>query len=82
MLSRFSHALLCDYMDCSLPGSSVHEILRARILELDAISSSGDPPDLGIEFMPLISPVSAGHFFTTSPTWEAAPLHLWFFCIC
>ena len=24
---------LCDSMDCSLPGSSVHEILQARILE-------------------------------------------------
>ena len=24
---------LCDAMDCSLPGSSVHEILQARILE-------------------------------------------------
>ena len=24
---------LCDPMDCSLPGSSVHEILQARILE-------------------------------------------------
>ena len=24
---------LCDPMDCSLPGSSVHGILQARILE-------------------------------------------------
>jgi len=24
---------LCDPMDCSLPGSSVHGILKARILE-------------------------------------------------
>ena len=24
---------LCDHMDCSLPGSSVHGILQARILE-------------------------------------------------
>ena len=28
---------LCDPMDCSLPGSSVHEILQARILEWAAI---------------------------------------------
>ena len=27
MLSRFSHARLCDAMDCSPPGSSVHGIL-------------------------------------------------------
>ena len=25
---------LCDSMDCSPPGSSVHEILQARILKL------------------------------------------------
>ena len=30
-------------MDCSLPGSSVHEILQARILEWVAISFSGAP---------------------------------------
>ena len=28
---------LCDPMDCSLPGSSVHVILQARILEWAAI---------------------------------------------
>ena len=28
---------LCDPVDCSLPGSSVHEILQARILEWVAI---------------------------------------------
>ena len=31
---------LCDPMDCSLPGSSVHGFLRARILEWVAISFS------------------------------------------
>ena len=31
---------LCDPMDCSLPGSSVHGILQARILERVAIFSS------------------------------------------
>ena len=31
---------LCDPMDCSLPGSSVHGIIPARILEWVAISSS------------------------------------------
>ena len=29
---------LCDPLDCSLPGSSVHGILQARILEWVAIS--------------------------------------------
>ena len=31
---------LCNPMDCSLPGSSVHEILQARTLEWAAISFS------------------------------------------
>ena len=35
-----SHVWLCDPMDCSPPGSSVHGILQARTLEGVAISSS------------------------------------------
>ena len=31
---------LCDPVDCSLPGSSIHGILQARILEWVAISFS------------------------------------------
>ena len=31
---------LCDPMDCSLPGSSVHEIFQARVLEWGAIALS------------------------------------------
>ena len=31
---------LCDPMDCSLPGSSVHGIFQARVLERVAISFS------------------------------------------
>ena len=34
------HLTLCDSMDYSPPGSSVHGILQARILEWVAISSS------------------------------------------
>ena len=39
----FSHLVvssLCNPMDCSLPGSSVHGILQARVLEQVAISYS------------------------------------------
>ena len=35
-----SHTTLCNPMGYSLPGSSVHGILQARILEWVAISSS------------------------------------------
>ena len=31
---------LCDPMDCSLPGSSIHGIFQARVLEWVAISFS------------------------------------------
>ena len=39
---------LCNPTDCSPPGSSVHGIFQARILEWVAISP-GDLPDPGIE---------------------------------
>ena len=34
---------LSDPMDCSLPGSSIHEIFQARVLEWGAIAFSGTP---------------------------------------
>ena len=33
---------LSDPMDCSLPGSSVHDIFQARVLEWGAIAFSSD----------------------------------------
>ena len=39
-------------MDCSLPGSSVHGILQAKILEWAAIPTPGDLPDSGINTSP------------------------------
>ena len=35
-----SHPTLCDPMDCSLPGSAVHGIFQARVLEWVAIAFS------------------------------------------
>ena len=40
---------LCDPVDRSLPGFSVHGILQARILEWLPFPSPGDLPDPGIE---------------------------------
>ena len=40
---------LWDPMDCSLPGSSLHGILQARVLEWVAISSSRELPNSGIK---------------------------------
>ena len=44
-----SHMHFCDPMDYSPPGSSVHGIRQAGILELVAFPSPGDLPDPGIE---------------------------------
>ena len=40
---------LCDHMDCSLPGSCLHGILQARILEWVAFPSQRDLPYSGIK---------------------------------
>ena len=53
---------LCNPMDCSPSGSSVHGMLQARILEWVAISFSSvssRPRD------PTALPMLAGGFFTT-----------------
>ena len=69
---------LCNLMNCSPPGSSVHGILQARILEWVA-PSPGDLPHPGTELTSLMSPVLAGRFITTSATWEALVINLWVF---
>ena len=48
---------LSDPTDCSLPGSSVHGILQARVPEWGAIAFSRDLPDPGIK--------------PASPAWQA-----------
>ena len=35
-----SYLILCNPMDCSPPGSSVHEIFQARVLEWVVVPSS------------------------------------------
>ena len=62
-----------DPKDCSPPGSSVHGIFRARILEWVAISfsrGSSLPRDPTHVFY--ISCIGRQVFFTTGTTWEAA----------
>ena len=51
-------------MDCRLPGSSVHGILQARILEWVAISFSRESTYLGDRTQ--VS-CTAGRLFTTEP---------------
>ena len=59
---------LWDPVDCSFPGSSVHRILQARILESVLCLPPEDLPDPGIEPTSLMSPALAGGFFATSTT--------------
>ena len=65
-----SHSVmtLCDFMDCSLPGSSVHGILQTRILKWVAVLFSR-----GSSQLKDLTQVSrtAGSFFTVWATREA-----------
>ena len=70
MLSHFSRIWLCNSTDCSPPGSSVHGILQARILEWVAMSSSRGSSWPRDQTQTLISPALAGGFFTTSTTFK------------
>ena len=70
---------LCNPMDYSLPGSSVHAIFQARILEWVGISSSrGSPWPRKISWdASLASLAWAGGFFATIATWDAQVNVLW-----
>ena len=62
---------LRDPMDCSLPGSSVHGILRQKYWSGLPCPAPGDLPDPAIGLMSLLSPALAGRFFATNSSWEA-----------
>jgi len=49
---------LCDLMDCSLPGSSVHGILQARILEWVAVP-----------FTRGFFSIVVSHYYAADPRW-------------
>ena len=58
---------LCDPMDCSPSGFSVHGIFQARRLEWVAISSSRRSSQLRDQTLSLVSPALARGFFTSEP---------------
>ena len=66
---------LCDPMECSPPGFSVHRIFQARILELP-FPSLGDLLDPGIEPTSLVFPALASGFFITAPPGKPLLNHL------
>ena len=57
---------LCNSMDGSPPGSSVHGIPQAKILVWVAISFSRDLPDQGIESMPPVVPALQAEYLLLS----------------
>ena len=65
----------CDPIDCSPPGSTVHEVLQARILEWvvtpSSRGSSWARDWIQVSYLHLLL---WQEFFTTSATWEA---HYW-----
>ena len=65
---------LCDRMDCSPPGSSVHGFSRQEFWNELPFPPPGDLPYPGIELKSRMSPALADGFFTTSATWEAPTL--------
>ena len=67
LFTKFCPTVLWSHGLYSPPGSSVHEISQARILEWIAISFPGDLPNPGIK---PASPALAGRFFTTEPLWK------------
>ena len=65
----------CDLVDCSPPGSSVHGVLQARILEwVPMPSPRGSSWSRGWNWVSCI----AGRFFTNGATRKAQYFKVWF----
>ena len=69
-----SFPTLCDHMDYSLPGSFIHGIFQARVLEWIAISFSRGSSQLRDRTR---DPHIAGRCFTIWATREALYYHIW-----
>ena len=62
---------LCNPMECSLPGSSVHGIFQAEYWNGSPFPPPGYPPYPVIKPMSPVSPALAGRFITTEPPMRA-----------
>ena len=83
---KWSHSVMsdsCDLMDCSLPGSSVHGIFQARILDWVAISfsrrSSSQGLNLGFQHCrQTLYPLShQGSLMKKAEHWRIDAFKLW-----
>ena len=68
---------LCDPMDCSLPGSSIHGILQARVLEWIAIAFSLCVKRQNDRILKEELPRSAGAQYATGEDGWMAPPTRW-----
>ena len=62
--------ILCDPVDRSPPGSSVHGILQARTLGWATMPSRGSSRPRDGTHLSCLSGVGGGHIFTHGVTWE------------
>ena len=69
MLSLLRQGRLCNPMNCSSAGPSVHGIPQAGILEWGVLRSLEDLSNPGIKPTPRTSPELARGFFTTRRPW-------------
>ena len=79
-LSHFSHARLCDPMDCSPPDSSAHGILQARILEWVAMPScrgSSQPQGLNLHLLRLLHWQASSLSLAPIRPWVILVIYLW-----
>ena len=54
-MKSLSHVQLSDPMDCSLPGSSIHGIFQARVLEWGAIAfSQGTYKSMKLSYLSIV----------------------------
>ena len=82
VLCVLSHSVVSDSLGplgYSPPGSSVHGILQARILEWVATSYSSGSSQPRDRTRVSVSPALGGRFFTTTATWEAPAIYIHIF---
>ena len=75
VLSRFSRVWLCDPVDHSPPGSSVHRILQATVLEGVAVPSSRASSQRRERTRVVYISCTGRQVLHTSATWEARTIH-------
>ena len=70
---------LCDPLNCSWPGSSIHGIFQARVMEQVATSCSRQSTGPMDRTHVSSSPALAGRFFTTLPPGKRVRVYV---CVC